>query len=159
MNTKTSTKKRESFQTLINYWPIVGLLVSLLLVWSYPIFGFLFIASYYYLFRDTMNVLQVVGPVYWITKNNTPKGPFVSKGFMHEIYEPWRKGTGVQVRVFKYSFQIGLCKRQYLDETTGVLSALQGRFLDTSPSDIGSNYKSSARKHHEILVKDSGTND
>jgi hypothetical protein len=159
MNTRTWQRKRRSLRTLINYWPLVGLVVSVSLWWKYPLMGLLFITSYYYLFKDTMNHLQVVGPVYWITKNNTPVSPFVSKGFMHEISEPWRKGTGIQFRVCKHSFQIGICRKQNLDETSGVLSALQGRFLDTSPGDIGSNYKSSARKHHEILVKDTDTGD
>lgn len=153
MSTKTWQRKRKSLLTLIKYWPFVGLVVSAVLWPLYPIMGLVFITSYYYTFKDTMNVLQVVGPVYWITKNNVPKTPFVSKGFMHETSEPWRRGTGVQFRVRKHSFQIGLCKKQNLDETTGALSALQGRFLETSPQDIGSNYKSSARKKYETLVK------
>lgn len=153
MSTKTWQRKRRSLRTLISYWPIAGLVISFATMWTHTAMWFLFMTSYYYMFKDTMNVLQVVGPVYWITKNNSPKTPIVSKGFMHETSEPWRKGTGVQFRISKHSFQIGLCKKQDLDETTGVLSSLQGRFLDTSPGDIGSNYKSSARKYHEDVVK------
>lgn len=98
-----------------------------------------FAAFSYLLFKDTLNKLQAVGPVYWITRDIVPKKtPIVTIGFMHEIDFPWRKGKGIQIRIPRRTFQLGVChKGTDLDETTGTLSAVGGRFMDTPPTEIG----------------------
>lgn len=92
----------------------------------------------YLLFRDTLNRLQYIGPVYWITRDNTPKGtPLLSIGFMRQTSFPWKIGKGIQVSLHKYSFQLGICKKSnHYDEEEGILGALGGRYLDTSTKDI-----------------------
>jgi hypothetical protein len=94
--------------------------------------------SLYFLFRDTLNRLQYIGPIYWITRDNTPKGtPLLSIGFMRQTSFPWKVGKGLQVSISRYSFQFGICKKsKHSDETEGILGALGGRYLDTSTSDI-----------------------
>lgn len=96
------------------------------------------ILSLYMLLRDTLNRLQSIGPVYWITRDNTPKKtPLLSIGFMRQTNFPWKVGKGLQVSIGRYSFQFGICKKSnHYDETEGILGALGGRYLDTSTSDI-----------------------
>jgi hypothetical protein len=97
------------------------------------------VVSSFFLFKDTLNKLQAVGPVYWITRDLVVKNsPIITKGFMHETDHPWRHGKGIQIRVPKRTFQIGLCKKQQnFDEFSGVLAAVQGRFMDTPATEIG----------------------
>lgn len=92
----------------------------------------------YLLFRNTLNRLQYIGPVYWITRDNTPKGtPLLSIGFMRQTSFPWKIGKGIQVSLHNYSFQLGICKKSnHYDEEEGILGALGGRYLDTSTKDI-----------------------
>lgn len=92
----------------------------------------------YALFRDTLNRLQYLGPVYWITRDNTPiNTPILSFGFMRQTNFPWKIGKGLQIRIKNYSFQFGICKKSnYSNETDGILGALGGRYLDTETSDI-----------------------
>ena len=92
----------------------------------------------YLVFRDTLNRLQYIGPIYWITRDNTPKDyPLLSIGFMRQTSFPWKIGKGLQVSFGRYSFQFGICKKSnHSDETEGILGALGGRYLDTSTRDI-----------------------
>lgn len=85
-----------------------------------------------------MNNLYVVKNVYWIMKNTGTKGTkFVSRGFMRQTSSPWLTGSGVQLRFGKYVFQIGLCgKPKELDDTTGLLYAMQAREMEAQPRDI-----------------------
>ena len=89
----------------------------------------------YWVFEDTMNVLQVLEPVYWITRDNAPHGtPFLSVGLMRETDPPYRVGNGIQVRIVKYVFQVGICGRiEGADEYTPVM----GHVLDNKPEEIG----------------------
>lgn len=97
-----------------------------------PLLFFLFM-----LFRGTLNILQVVGPVYWIYKDKAPYNtPMFTRGFMHETWEPWRIGTGIQMRCGDKTFQVGVCRKQKYSETEGTLSAVRGRFLDWTPIEI-----------------------
>lgn len=123
---------------VIAYWPLFGIAISIIgLFFSYYAFVSFAICSYF-TFNGSINALQVVGPVYWIHKNNAPKKtPLVASGFMHETSAPWRIGKGIQVRCGSHTFQVGFCKKQNYDETEGTLSSIQGRFLDVEPTKIG----------------------
>lgn len=96
------------------------------------------LASGYPIFKNTLNKVQAIGPVYWITRDYcVPSTPFICRGFMHEVDPPWRKGKGIQVRVGSRTFQVGLCRKHNHDEVDGVLAAMDGRFLDLEPKEIG----------------------
>lgn len=147
---KTSTKTNQySASNFLMYWPLTGTLLclALLLITTYaviPLFYFMFM-----LFHGSLNILQVAGPVYWIYKDKAPYGtPMLSWGFMHETSEPWRVGRGIQIRCGDKSFQVGLCRRQNYSETEGTLSAVRGRFLDWTPTEI--------REHSEKGNKNNG---
>ena len=86
----------------------------------------------YLLFRNTLNKLQYLGPIYWITRDNTSlKAPFISIGFMRQTSPPWKIGKGIQVKYKNYAFQLGFCRKStHIDETSGMLGALGGRYLD-----------------------------
>lgn len=93
------------------------------------------------IFKDSLNLVQGFGPVYWITRDVVPTNTrLVSTGFMHELCAPWRVGKGVQIRLgHTRTFQIGFCKRtRPVDEESGVLQAVGGRMMDeVTPEDIG----------------------
>lgn len=91
------------------------------------------LTAFYLLFRDTLNKLQILGFLYWITRDNGRKGDrLLSIGFMRETSFPWRRGKGLQVRCFKYVFQVGFCKKheELGHDDRGLLDALDGRYLD-----------------------------
>lgn len=85
-----------------------------------------------------MNNLYVIKNVYWIIKNTgNKKTPLLSRGFMRQTAAPWLTGNGVQLRVGKYVFQFGFCgKPKDLDDTNGLLYAIQGREMEETPRDI-----------------------
>lgn len=97
------------------------------------------LSSAYFVFRDTLNKLQVVGPLYWISRDNTPKNvSVVSVGFMRELESPWRYGKGIQFTVKNRSFQVGFCKpRYYKNPIEGQLAAMGGRMMEATPEEIG----------------------
>lgn len=128
------------------YWSLIGFLFYLTIGLAFialdKVKAFnLILVSFgyaYFLFKDTMNVVQSAGPVYWITRDYVPSHtPRIGIGFMHELGAPWRHGKGIQIKAFKHTFQIGFCHKNEFDETTGVLAAVQGRFMDTKPTEIG----------------------
>lgn len=93
--------------------------------------------SGYFVFKDTMNKLQSIGPFYWITRDFTvPNHPIVAKGFMREASPPWRMGTGVQIKLRKHSFQIGICQKPKPGEERNLLTMLGGHYMDTPPSEL-----------------------
>lgn len=91
------------------------------------------------IFKDSMNLVQSVGRVYWIIRNNAKKGDrIVSTAFMRGTDEPWLIGEGIQFRFFKYTFHIGLCYPVPADsEEEGVLNAMQGRYMEEPAKEIG----------------------
>lgn len=94
----------------------------------------------WFLFKDSLNLVQSVGRVYWITRDYVPKGtPLVAKGFMRELGEPWRVGSGLQIRFSKNrTFQVGLCQQTApVDEENGILNAVGGRYMDVTAEEIG----------------------
>lgn len=92
----------------------------------------LVIIGSYVLFKDTMNRIQYIGPLYWITRDNGRYGdPVITKAFMRQTAAPWKTGKGVQLRFRKYTFQAGICRATKLvKEDEGLLHAMQGRYLD-----------------------------
>lgn len=94
----------------------------------------------WFLFKDSMNLVQSVGRLYWITRDYTPKNtPIVAKAFMRELGEPWRIGSGIQIRFSKNrTFQLGWCtKTAPTSEEDGVLNAVGGRYMDITAEEIG----------------------
>ena len=92
------------------------------------------------MFKGSLNLVQSVGCLYWITRDYVPKNtPFVAKGFMRELGDPWRIGSGIQIKFAKNrTFQIGFCtKTTPPDEEAGVLSAVGGRYMDIPAEEIG----------------------
>jgi hypothetical protein len=94
-------------------------------------------------FRDTLNRIQYIEflRIYWITRDNGKSGdPFVVRSFMRQIAPPWWRGKGIQFRVSKYTFQVGILREKAnvpegsMDsEMMGLLSQLDGRELDIDP--------------------------
>lgn len=132
--TRTIYKK---VRHILGYAPLVFMLVYLYMtVVLHPSFIIPFLTYAYLVFRGTTDIVQGVGPVYWITRHD-PRYLSVGFGTMHELGTPWRKGAGIYVAMFKRSIQIGLCHKQNLDDTSGTLSAIQGKYLDISAKEIG----------------------
>lgn len=78
-------------------WILFGALIAL-------------IVGGYFLFRDTMNKIQYLERcrIYWVTRNVAKPGtPLVKKAWMREIEDPWHRGTGIEFRAGKYTFQVG----------------------------------------------------
>lgn len=116
---------------------IVSLLVRNGAASAYALIAFVLLCIA--IFRDTLNTVQYVGRVYWIVRDSVPAGtPRIAKGFMRMVAPPWLVGSGIQIRVMNRTVQVGLCTRQAAkDETQGVLNALEGRFLEEHPEEIG----------------------
>lgn len=94
----------------------------------------------WFLFKDSLNLVQALGRVYWITRDYVPKGtPIIAKGFMRELGHPWRVGSGIQIRIARNrTFQVGWCaKTSPSSEEEGVLSAVGGRYMDVTAEEIG----------------------
>jgi hypothetical protein len=128
------------FKKLLAYWSLIGFIGSVAITLFVTPYWFLGIALFgYFLFKDTINSVQVVGPVYWITRDyEKVQRPYIGLGFMREANAPWRIGKGLQISLHKKSFQIGLCtKPEYMDEQEAELGVLGARFMDTKPTDIG----------------------
>lgn len=101
----------------------------------------------FFVFKDTVNRLQYIQlfRVYWITKDNGSAGtPVVLRSFMRQTSPPWWRGTGVQFRIGKYTFQVGLLREKATpqvvtdmeDEAGGLLAQLGGRELDLDAKTI-----------------------
>jgi len=127
------------FKKIAPYWSLIGFIASIvfLVITPYCILGIALFG--YFLFKDTANSVQAVGPVYWITRDYEKVQRLrIGSGFMREVDAPWRSGKGIQISLHKKSFQIGLCKKtEYKDEQEAELGVLGARFMDTRPTDIG----------------------
>lgn len=88
----------------------------------------------YFLFRNTMNSLQYIGKLYWITRDNGKPGTkhIAFDAFMRGTAPPWKIGRGVQFRWGKYTFQVGICHDgpPAEDEVQGLLNVLGGHMWD-----------------------------
>ena len=85
-----------------------------------------------------MNVVQAVGPVYWICRDIVPTNtPLIALGFMRQTSAPWRVGKGIQIKVRKHTFQIGLSRvGSDMSDEDGLMTAVQGRYLKDKAKDI-----------------------
>lgn len=133
--------------TLLSLWVIPFIVAVTTLVMGNYIISVVFLGLWligsYFLFKDTLNKVQVAGRLYWITRDLVVAGtPLVSKGFMRETDAPWRVGHGIQFRIHTRTFQVGICSRSRSaspieDEVEGLMYAIQGRLMDDSPHKIG----------------------
>lgn len=89
-------------------------------------------------FFRAMNKVRGIGPFYVIRRDiGKDYMPIFAIGFMRELGAPWRIGKGLQLRIKSHIFQIGVCRKQkFDDEVTGVLAALDGRFMEETAKDI-----------------------
>lgn len=123
-----------------NYWPFVGFVASLICIALSPMWALAGLCVFgRALFKGTLNLLQGVGPLYWITRDNAlRKTPFISIGIMRELNPPWRIGKGIQFTYRTYSFQIGLCKKhRHKTIEDGELAAMGARYMDVEPKELG----------------------
>lgn len=88
-----------------------------------------------------LNTVWIAGPVYWIVRDSDKTKRFPTSltfGFMRQTSPPWKTGWGIQIRMFKYIYQLGLCRKsKELDDQSGLLYAVKGRILDTPITEIG----------------------
>jgi hypothetical protein len=111
--------------SLIVAWELSVAFLILTLVFSRPVF------------KNTMNKIQSVGPVYWITRDFVMSNhPVISKGFMRETSYPWRMGKGVQIKFRKHTFQLGVCNKPKAGEERNLLTMIEGHYMDTPPSEL-----------------------
>ena len=113
---------------------LVGYALSAILI--HPIFLVTAILYLKFVFRCEYDQLYVYGRLYWIARKD-PRVIRMGIGTMHQTSAPWNKGKGLYVVFFKRCLQVGLCKPQQLSEESGILSAMQGRYLDLTPHEIG----------------------
>jgi hypothetical protein len=105
-------------------------------IFVHPVFLITLCVGIYNLLRGGLDITRTFGSVYWVSKKDTRLFS-VGKGTMHQLSAPWKKGSGIYVAVAYRILQIGLCFRQNLDDIEGTLSAVQGRYLDVEPKEIG----------------------
>jgi hypothetical protein len=130
------TQTLQTFKKLIQYWSIALFVVSIVGL-PFTLFAWIGLGiALYQLLNGCTDVVRTCGPVYWIGKHDTRMFS-IGIGTMHMLSAPWKKGRGVYVAINRYSLQIGLCRSQKLGEVEGTLSAIQGRYLDVPPEEIG----------------------
>lgn len=116
------------------WYATVGLSTSSFVGWS--------------IFSNSMNLVQNVGRIYWIIRDiGKPKDPIIALGYMRQTSSPWLIGRGIQFRVSKWTFQIGVCEyaKEY-EEEEGLLRALDGRTLGLGPAEIGEKWDGISKK-------------
>jgi hypothetical protein len=87
--------------------------------------------------RNTLDLVQGVGPVYWLTRQTTVKKIGIQSSFMRETDYPWRNGRGIQAVVPYRTFQVGVCKpSEHYTSEEGLLHSLVGRSLPSKPEEI-----------------------
>ena len=130
------TQTLQTFKKLIAYWAIALLLVSIIGIFFTVLAWLGLVYALYQLLDGCTDVLRTCGPIYWIGKKHHKRFG-VGKATMHQLSAPWLKGKGFYIAVAHMSLQIGICFPQDLDEVEGTLSAIQGRYLDIEPKEIG----------------------
>ena len=95
------------------------------------------IICWWLVLRNTLDLVQGVGPVYWLTRQTTVKRIGLQVSFMRETDYPWRTGRGEQVLVPYRTFQVGICKpSEHYTKEEGLLHSLVGRSLPEKPEEI-----------------------
>lgn len=134
----TSTRKISNrISKVLTFGPLVVFISYLVCaVTLHP--AFVVPAAFYFkfVFRLEHDQLYVFGRMYSILRKD-PRIIRVGTGTMHQTSTPWHKGKGIYIVVLKRCLQIGLCKPQQLNEEAGILSAMQGRYLEITPHEIG----------------------
>lgn len=127
-----------NFKHFFGYLPLLcAAIFSVLAIIDSPWFGVASVILYIWGMWAPLGALCVLGPIYWITRKDH-RNFSIGLGTMHQTYYPWRKGRGIYIVVLKRCFQIGLSQKQLsLEEADGILSAVQGRYLDLTPNEIG----------------------
>lgn len=136
MHQPQMTLTLQTFKKLTAYWVIALLFVSLAGLLVTPLTLLPLSYCIYTLLHGCIDVVRTCGPVYWIGRVDS-RWASIGKGTMHQLSPPWKKGTGIYIAIAKRSLQIGLCHSQNFDEVDGTLSAIQGRYLDLEPKEIG----------------------
>lgn len=94
------------------------------------------LVSGYFLFKDTMNRIQYIETlrIYWITRDVASKtsGWRFRKAFMRQTAHPYWRGSGVELRVGKYTFQVG----RLTSQAKTLLDQLDGRELEETPKEL-----------------------
>ena len=131
-----------NYKTTVGYAPLVlGLLLiptlPILRGWYFLYALLVFLVSWWLVLRDTLNLVQGIGKVYWLTRSTEVFTFRVQLSFMRETDYPWRSGKGLQL-VFPYrTFQIGICKpSKHYTVDEGLLHSLVARKLPSKPEDI-----------------------
>ena len=100
-------------------------------------FGGAGIICWWLVLRDTLDLVQGVGPIYWLTRQTTVKKIGIQRSFMRETDYPWRNGRGIQVVVPYRTMQVGVCKpSEHYTKEEGLLHSLVGRSLPSKPEEI-----------------------
>lgn len=135
--TTTTRKISKKIAKALTYGPLVILIAYVIsAVVIHP--AFIIPAVFYikFVFKFEHDQLYVYGRLYIIVRKDK-RIVRTGVGTMHQTSSPWNKGKGVYIVVLKRCLQIGLCKPQHLNEESGILSAMQGRYLDLTPHEIG----------------------
>lgn len=135
--TTTTRKISKNIAKVLTYGPLMVLIAYVLsAIFVHPAFIVPALFYFKFVFKFEHDQLYVYGRVYGILKKDT-RLMRVGTGTMHQTSAPWHKGKGIYIVVLKRCLQIGLCKPQQLNEESGILSAMQGRYLDLTPHEIG----------------------
>ncbi len=108
--------------------------------------GLVGLAAWNYVLSGTMNLVQGVGPVFWLVRNVAAPAKRLGIVEVRETDEPWRHGKGVYVvvrrtagpaKVDPFWITVGFCKRRHPEsEIDGLLDVLDGEVLDATPEEI-----------------------
>ena len=127
---------------VLGYAPlVVGLLITptLFFLQGWTLLGGLgiLLLCLWLVFRDTLDLVQGLGRVYWLTRQTTARLFRMRLAYMRETDYPWRTGKGLQLVVPYRTFQIGICTpSEHYTVEDGLLHSLAARTLPTKPKDI-----------------------
>lgn len=136
MRTRTGQQAIRDFRKFLPYWSPPIALFSLMGLMVSPWSIVAFVAAITHMFWGNLGLVKTFGPLYWGT-NVDRRILSIGKSTMHQTSSPWRKGQGVYVALFHRHAYIGWARKQDMDEIEGTLSAIQGRYLDLEPKEIG----------------------
>ena len=121
----------------------------------YLLIAVVFVIGVYLLFRDTMNRIQYLQSVrlYWITRDNGVVGTkVITRAFMRQTSPPWWRGSGIQIRVGKYTFQVGVLTSR----ANSLLEQVDGRELNDDAKEIRSWGRRNVKSGDQSLVHPQG---
>jgi hypothetical protein len=88
----------------------------------------------YLIFNNTMDLVQGLGPVYWVSRRNGRRTRWLARVEMRETDPPYRQGSGIQIKISPaWTFHIGFCRRMPYEDPVEVV----GRWMDeVEPEEI-----------------------